>query len=210
MKPAMTLVISDPDTYESRGLGAMRRCAATRLLSGRMISLASDIRARRKAWAKSLAEANNEFFAIVGQDDVPRKDAPARLLAIQSARRSIVQMNDARSHELGALKESHAAVSAAFFETIDSQSVLDLGERQTLAAGLDLTQGTLEIIDAAARDLIAVGRPVPDDVQDLVLAIAGLGFSGERLVSVASGSVEVDDHAGEELFDERADADIPF
>jgi hypothetical protein len=118
-----------------------------------------------------------------------------------------------------ALDVKTAAVQAnedAFRETAmaqldGTQQQLPLGDRLRLAEGLDLTAGTLALIDAAARD--ALGKPdlreqEREEIAELATALAALGIDGMTLA--AEHEVEHDqdpDHEDGVPMDEK---EIPF
>jgi hypothetical protein len=224
---ALTVVLEDTPAGEAElvgsGIGYQRRCTAIRLLREREPRLVTHLKGRQKHWAEQLSEATKAMNAEI-KKDIPKgsQDRYDMIMAIQDAFEEHAEREREKKKDIDACKAAVEANATAFQETIttDLEAVAQqqhlFDETQELAKGLELTDGTLELIDAAAREVLMA---TPDAstvylaaVAELATALASMQISGMHLVTPPSEAVESDgdqpDHSGEG--DEAEEGDVPF
>lgn len=220
--------IITPDTIDTvpnsaEALAALRRNAAIKLLSGRLKRMDDlEIPACRKKHAGILTEATKAQTEAI---DKPLPSTAKELRAwgdsVKAATAEIRKREKEKKDELDELTSERKMTEQAFIETIESEETglqqgLDFGDKTAVADGLALTPGTLERIDAEARQILAAKGTgsAPVAIAELATAIAGLGISGATLVKAASDDVEEDAEAKAEETDADAEGedakDIPF
>jgi hypothetical protein len=200
---AMSLV-PEPTTSPD-GPGPQRQVTAIQLMLGRTDRLGANYSARSKKWNKAIGEAETALDTVIKQPNPQKKDALDRLHAIQAAHAEVASRKTQKSDELGILAPLLKHAEQAFREVCQKrddegvQTGLDFGD---FGDGLSWTPGTLELIDAEARMIItAQGASAPADVVELATALASMGISGEKFVTVASDAVETDED-GVDMSDE--------
>lgn len=221
-KPKMTVVPNVEDqpahvAVASPSLGAQRRLTAIRLLLRRGSALEAAVKLERKIWSDKLADQTKARNERIREATPTTSEERAERLDI--IRRDLLDHEKMELAKRLALDVKTAAVQAnegAFRETAmaqldGTQQQLPLGDRLRLAEGLDLTSGTLALIDAAARD--ALGKPdlreqEREEIAELATALAALEIDGMTLA--AEHEVEHDqdpDHEDGVPLDEK---EIPF
>jgi hypothetical protein len=210
--------------HQLRSLGDRRRLTSIWLLRQRAKLLNTRWKARQKHWTEELTESTQALNSLIDEDLPSSKtDLMERLKAIKGAREECKDRKTEKGRDLDGCTSAIKANDAALTETADADLVQSVQQRLAfedtvaLADGLDLTPGTLELIDAAAREVIQATDNASatrlEDVKELATALASLKISGMHLVTPAAEAVESDgdlaDHAsdGQGADDE---ADIGF
>jgi hypothetical protein len=211
-KDELTIELEDPagaGNLVGSGIGYQRRCTATRLLREREPRLTTHLKGRQKHWAERLGEATKALNGEI-KKDIPKgsQDRYDMIKAIQDAFEAHAETDRQKKKDIDACKAAVEANSTAFHETAtaDVEAVAQqqqlFDETQELAKGLELTQGTLELIDAAAREVLQ-GNPDANTlyieaVAELAIALASMKVSGMHLVTPVETDGELADHAGDD------------
>jgi hypothetical protein len=226
----LTVVLEDTSTEAAgeaelvgSGIGYQRRCTAIRLLREREPLLLNRQKGRQKHWAEQLSEATKAMNAEIKRD-IPKasQERYDMIKAIQDAFEEHAEREREKKKDIDACKAAVEANATALQETATAdveavavqQQLFD--ETQELAKGLELTQGTLELIDAAAREVLQANPEASTvylaAVAELATALASMKINGMHLVTPPAEAVESDgelaDHAGEG--DEAEEGDVPF
>lgn len=195
-----------------RPLGDRRRLTAIWLLRQRAKLLNTRWKARQKHWTEELTEATQALNNLI-DEEIPTAsgDRKKRLEDIKEAREEIKERKKEKGTDLDGCTSAIKANEAALTETADADMViatqqkLSFEDTVALADGLELTPGSLELIDAAAREILQATDSASasrlEDVKELATAIAAMKISGVHLVTPTAEAVESEgeqtDHSAE-------------
>lgn len=217
----MNAMIEEITAVSTFSPGPTRRLTAIQLLHDRRATLVRVQKAEEKDWSERIAEAKSTLDALIDAEKPPTsKERGDRLDAIQAAKADHTRCIAQKAVETGKRTAAVKANDAALVETIQAQrdpspqQRLDLGDTVALAEGLELTEGTLELIDAAAREVLGAGGESSarmDDIKELAAAIASLGLSGIHLITPTAEAVEEEGHLADHSAEGEPDeGDVPF
>jgi hypothetical protein len=222
MPTAHSLSIVPTPVY---GPGPTRRCTAINLLFRRGVALDNTLATEKTKWGKKLKDAIQELDDLCDPEKTPKpataKGLSEHLDKIFAAKEKRDQIKRDRAK---AEDEATVRCKANAQALVECQSTRAGGPQQNLpgvlnklAEGLELTPGTLELIDAAAREVLSSAgsknAPDIDDIRELAAAIAEMGIDGGRFVSATSDAVEMDDKEPEDMSAEAGDdpdSEVPF
>ncbi len=232
MSNAAASIIEEPPTaedtaddlgsegHQSRSLGDRRRLTSIWLLRKRAVLLNTRWKARQKHWTEQLTEATQALNNLIDEDlPTSKADLTERLKAIKDAREECKDRKKDKGSDIDGCTSAMKANDAALTEAADADLVQSVQQRLAfedtvaLADGLDLTPGTLELIDAAAREVIQATDNATatrlEDVKELATALASLKISGMHLVTPAAEAVESDGELADHASDDDASEDDP-
>ena len=222
MSSAPTLSLVHTPVY---GPGPTRRCTAINLLFRRGVALDTALASEKTKWGKKLKDAIQELDDLCDPEKTPKpasaKERGEHLDRIFAARetRDKIKRDRAKAEDEATVRckaNAQALTECQSTRAGGSQQNLP-GVLNKLAEGLELTPGTLELIDAAAREVLSSAgsknAPDIDDIRELAAAIAEMRIDGSRFVAATSEAVAMDEGETEDLSAEVGDdpdSDVPF
>ena len=221
MSTALSIVPStDPN------LAKARRYTAITLLRRRGDRLANELASTTVFWKKEIADSVAELDALCDPKESPKpatlKERGERLDQIYEVKKERDRAKAGKAKACGDIQALIEANEQAIDECFaakpnGAQQPLPLGDRRQVADGLELTPGTLELIDAAAREVLtsagSKNAPDIDDIRDLATAIAMMGIDGSKFVPATSDAVVADDKPQTDESGADGDgpeSDVPF